>query len=171
MAPPASHGRFYILILFALFFFSIRAAFGATTLPTSTTDNTKNFELVTKAKLTELSKEFDDSSSAKIEQSKLEKEWVCDMYGARSRFQAEHGIHLYAFKAIKTQNPKNSESELENKGAHIFKTYKVSEGKNQLVGEKSSLKETIRWTKKGQLLSKLETANNTLIAYSSCKPL
>lgn len=163
MAPKSSHGRVYLLILFALIFFTAQVAFGAVENPVE--NKGQNFELVSKSKLTELTKEFNESASAKIEQSKLEKEWICDMYGARSRFQAERGIRLYAFKAVKDS------SDLSNNGAHIFKNYKVSGEKNQLTGEKSSLKETIRWTKKGQLISKLETQNNTLVAFSSCKAL
>ncbi len=159
MAPETSHGRVYLLIIFALIYFTAQAAFGAVE------EKEPNFELITKAKMTELTKEFNDSASSKIEQSKLEKEWSCDMYGARSRYQAERGIRLYAFKTLKDS------SELSNNGAHIFKTYKVSDEKNELKGEKSSLKETIRWTKKGQLISKLETRDNTLVAFSSCKAL
>lgn len=207
MAPTQNHGRFYLLVLFALFFFSMRAAFG-----TENKNNIKpkEFELVSKTKLRQLNKEFEESNSAKIEESKLEKEWVCDMYGARSRFQAEHGIHLYAFKSVKKQEPENKESqtiinnststtsttinatdsegtpttttvtktttnpqsnEFTNRGAHIFKSYKMSDSKNELVSQKSALKETIRWTKKGELLGKLETSNNTLVAFSQCKPL
>lgn len=156
MAPESNHGRVYLLIIFALIFFTAQVAFGAE----------QKFELITKAKFNELNKEFNDSASSKIEQSKLAKEWVCDMYGARSRYQAERGIRLYAF-AIADKAP----SEFSNKGAHIFKTYKITEQKNELKGDQGSLKETIRWTKSGQLISKLETQNNTLVAYSSCKAL
>lgn len=157
MVPQQNQGRVYLLILFALMFFSVRAAFGAV--------EEKPLEFLSKAKLTEFNKQFNESSSTKIDQNKIEKEWVCDMYGVRSRFQAEHGIHLYAFKAAKDSK------DLENSGAHIFKSYKMSEAKTELVGEKNALKETIRWTKKGELLSKLETSSNTLVAFSTCKPL
>lgn len=163
MAPELNHGRIYLLLIFALIFFTAQVAFGA--VEKSVENKEQNFELVSKSKLTELTKEFNDSASSKIDQSKLEKEWVCDMYGARSRFQAERGIRLYAFKTVKDS------SDLSNTGAHIFKNYKVSTEKNELTGEKTALKETIRWTKKGQLISKLETQNNTLVAFSSCKAL
>ena len=159
MAPETNQGRVYLLIIFALIFFASQVAFGATP------NKEQNFELVSKAKLKELTKEFDESASVKIEQEKLEKEWACDMYGARSSFQTERGIRLYSFKSVKDS------SDLSNNGAHIFKTYKVSGKNNELTAEKPSLKETIRWTKKGELISKLETQSNALLAFSSCKAL
>lgn len=87
-------------------------------------------------------------------------EWSCDMYGARSKMQVQHGLKLYKLS-----------KEWQNSGAQLVSEYKSES--TALIGRKDRFEDQVKITKDGQLVSRLSlnNANKTVLAYSVCKTL
>lgn len=139
----------------------------------------KNYEYISLDEAKNLEKNFKKSatpSKSKI----LGSNWVCDMYGMRTRFQVERGLNLYSFGSSSSKVIKNS-------GTQMFGAYSTSEG--GLFASRGPLKDIIRVTDKGQLISEMSIANRVpeaeanaaavkaieedriVIAYTLCEPL
>jgi|SRR5665213_3254179 len=94
-----------------------------------------------------------------------DKEWTCDMYGARSHMQVQHGLKLYKWSASSTL--------FHNDGAQLVSDYKSEAADNALTGRKDRFEDQVKVTKDGQLISRLSlnSSRKTVIAYSVCKTL
>jgi hypothetical protein len=89
--------------------------------------------------------------------------WSCDMYGARSHMQVQHGLKLYAWK--------EKAGQWSNSGAQLVSEY-VSQN-SSLTGRKDRFEDQVKITKDGQLISRLTLADGSksVLAYSVCKTL
>jgi hypothetical protein len=91
--------------------------------------------------------------------------WLCDLFGAQSRLQVEHGLHLYRFTPA-------GHGDWINKGSQVVSHYRV---KNEmLIGQATRFKDSLRITRDGRLISKLTTSSQggeRVVAYSLCHSL
>jgi len=89
--------------------------------------------------------------------------WSCDMYGARSHMQVQHGLKLY------TLNVKDGQ--WSNSGAQLVSEY--TSQNSSLTGRKDRFEDQVKITKDGQLVSRLTLTDGSrsVLAYSVCKTL
>lgn len=108
---------------------------------------------------------FNEASfdSGKDGETLTKREWICDMYGARSHMQTQHGLKLYTLS--------NKSGEWHNSGAQLVSEYKA--GASALIGRKDRFEDQVKITKEGLLVSRLSLNNaaKTVVAYSVCKTL
>jgi hypothetical protein len=104
------------------------------------------------------------SFNAEKDAKKIENQaWTCDMFGARSHMQAQHGLKLY--------NLSSKSGAWLNSGAQLVTEYK-SEA-TALIGRKDRFEDQVKLTKDGLLVSRLSLikGTGTVVAYSVCKTL
>lgn len=91
-------------------------------------------------------------------------EWICDMYGMRTKMQVQRGLKLYKWS-------NSGSADWHNTGAQLISEYKG--GSTALVGQKDRFEDQVKMTQDGQLVSRLALNNSekTVIAYSVCKTL
>lgn len=115
-------------------------------------------------------KSLSSQSLQELDQSK----WTCNMYGVSSRMQVERDLKLYHFELERVDKA----LQLKNRGAQLVKNYQ-REG-SEVSGEKGSIKDRVRLTGEGELISQLEVhskkstdqaENQRILAISRCTRL
>jgi hypothetical protein len=93
--------------------------------------------------------------------------WSCDMFGARSHMQAQHGLKLYDLSS----KAASGGGSWHNSGAQLVSEYKSEAA--ALIGRKDRFEDQVKLTKDGLLVSRLSLTNGsgTVVAYSVCKTL
>jgi len=128
--------------------------------PVANSSKPSDFEFIDSGRAQALESAFLKAELTPQKASLLRQKWVCDMYGMRSRLQIKRHVALYEFE---------NEAELwKNSGEQVITTYKI-EG-NALVGKSEKIRDQIRVTPEGQLISRVTLASepDKLIAYSRC---
>jgi hypothetical protein len=88
------------------------------------------------------------------------RDWVCDMYGVRTRMQVQHGLKLYRWSSDNWQNL----------GSQVTQNYQIQP--SALVGQNQRFVDQVKMSSDGRLIAQLSTqpaSGNIVIAYSVCK--
>jgi len=119
-------------------------------------------EYISPEKTSQLEGQFDLASfDLNRDKDKLQNHvWVCDMFGARSHMQVQHGLKLYSWK-----------DGWKNSGAQLVDSYQADGV--ALTGRKDRFEDQVKLTKDGLLVSRLllVSAKPSVVAYSVCKTL
>lgn len=124
-----------------------------------------DFEYITPEQRDKLESQFNQAAfdPAADSEKLLDRKWTCDMFGARSHMQVQHGLKLYTLES--------KDGEWRNKGAQLVNRYKAES--KALIGFRDRFEDQVKITKDGLLVSRLSLNDpaKTIIAYSVCKTL
>ena len=118
-----------------------------------------------------LAKEFASAHWQDTDRETLAKKsnWSCAMYGVRTRMQVQKAAHLYDW----TPAVGEVKASLSNMGTHPVSRYSSDVESGALVGQTERLRDEVRITTRGQIISKLMArgSKSTVLAYSVCDAL
>jgi hypothetical protein len=106
-----------------------------------------------------------------------DQDWLCDMYGMRTRLQVERGVRLYRFAATGDASGTGAgaiaSAKWKNLGAQMVREYSVSGA--EFSGQEGPVVDQIRLKKDGkQLVARMslsdQTKGKSVLAYSVCSP-
>ena len=92
-----------------------------------------------------------------------DRDWSCDMYGMRTQMQVKPQTRLYHFH--------HQGKTWQNSGALPIGHYAIQNG--VLTGENQKVRDQIKISDRGQLISQLTTASKpaVVLSYSICRPI